>query len=284
MSGGWRLPPKAAEMGLRTVRGEARQGVFIPYRYADSLPDPGSLPPYPTVEAKLAGAADDFRALLEAADRFADDLARIGPDQPPAPRWNQDWFPTIDALAAYTLVRTRAPSRIVEVGSGHSTRFMARAVADGKLATRITAIDPAPRATIEGLDIDIVRTTVDVADGAVFDALKPGDVLFIDSSHILVPGSDVDLLLNRVLPMLPAGVLVHMHDIFLPDDYPTDWGWRGYNEQQGVAPLLALANWRPLWASHYAATRMADAVNGSIAARLPTVEGARPASLWLQKT
>ncbi len=281
MSGGWRLPPKAAEMGLRTVRGEARQGVFIPYRYADSLPDPGSLPPYPTVEAKLAGAADDFRTLLDAANGYADDLARIGPDAPPAPRWNQDWFPTLDALAAYTLVRMHAPSRIVEVGSGHSTRFMARAVVDGGLATRITAIDPAPRATIEGLDIDIVRATVDVADDAVFGALVPGDVLFIDSSHILVPGSDVDLLLNRVLPRLPAGVLVHVHDIFLPDDYPADWGWRGYNEQQGVAPLLTLANWRPLWASHYAATRMADAVNGSIAARLPTVEGARPASLWL---
>lgn len=270
-------------MGLRTVRGEAREGVFIPYRYADGLPEPGSLEPYPAVEARLEVAAGDFRALLDAAGGFADDLARIGPDAPPAPRWNQDWFPTLDALAAYTLVRTAGPARIVEVGSGHSTRFLARAVADGGQATRITAIDPAPRASIEGLDLDIVRATVDGADPAVFAALQPGDVLFIDSSHILVPGSDVDLLLNRVLPALPAGVLVHVHDIFLPDDYPADWGWRGYNEQQGVAPLLTLANWRPLWASHYVATRMADAVAASVAATLPAVDGARPASLWLLK-
>ena len=53
-----------------------------------------------------------------------------------------------------------------------------------------------------------------------------------------MPGSDVDLLLNRVLPRLPAGVLVHIHDIFLPFDYPPIWGWRAYNEQQGVLPLL----------------------------------------------
>ena len=60
----------------------------------------------------------------------------------------------------------------------------------------------------------------------------------IDSSHTLVPGSDVDLLLNRVLPALSAGAVVHVHDIFLPDNYPDDWAWRGYNEQLGVAPLL----------------------------------------------
>ena len=55
-----------------------------------------------------------------------------------------------------------------------------------------------------------------------------------NSSHILMPGSDVDILFNRVLPRLPAGALVHIHDIFLPFDYPAIWGWRNYNEQQGV--------------------------------------------------
>ena len=68
--------------------------------------------------------------------------------------------------------------------------------------------------------------------------LAPGDVLSIDSSHILMPGTDVDILLNRVLPALPAGVLVHIHDVFLPDDYPPAWSWRGYNEQLGVAALV----------------------------------------------
>ena len=87
--------------------------------------------------------------------------------------------------------------------------------------------------------VRVVPSTLQAAPAEVFDGLKAGDVLFIDSSHILMPGSDVDILLNRVLPRLPAGVLVHIHDIFLPFDYPAIWGWRNYNEQQGVVPLLA---------------------------------------------
>jgi hypothetical protein len=83
-----------------------------------------------------------------------------------------------------------------------------------------------------------------------------------------------------VLPDLPAGVLLHVHDIFLPDDYPADWHWRGYNEQQGVAPLIT-AGWRPLFASHYVTTRMADDLAASIAATLPRAADARAASLWL---
>ena len=87
-------------------------------------------------------------------------LLAIGTEPPPAPRWNQDWFPRLDAAAAYAIVRTLEPRRIVEVGSGHSTRFLARAVADGGLDTRITAIDPQPRATIEKLPVEWLRSPV----------------------------------------------------------------------------------------------------------------------------
>jgi hypothetical protein len=99
-----------------------------------------------------------------------------------------------------------------------------------------------------------------------------------------MPGTDVDFLFNRVLPSLPAGVLVHIHDVFLPDDYPSDWDWRGYNEQLGVAALLQGRGYHLLWASHYAATRMADAVTASVAGKLPLMTGARETSLWVVKT
>ena len=108
-------------------------------------------------------------------------------------------------------------------------------------------------------------------------------MLFIDSSHILMPGTDVDFLFNHVLPALPAGVLVHIHDVFLPDDYPAEWDWRGYNEQLGVAALLQGGGYRLLWASHYVATRMAEAVAASVAGRLELKPGAHEASLWLEK-
>ena len=98
-----------------------------------------------------------------------------------------------------------------------------------------------------------------------------------------MPGSDVDILLNRVLPMLPAGALVHIHDIFLPFDYPPTWGWRAYNEQQGVVPLLVTGAYRPLFASAWAERRLADRLSASVVARLPRPADAIAASLWLEK-
>ena len=117
----------------------------------------------------------------------------------------------------------------------------------------------------------------------MFDGLKAGDALFIDSSHILMPGSDVDLVLNRVLPRLPSGVLVHIHDIFLPFDYPPIWGWRAYNEQQGVLPLLTTGAYEPLFSSVWADQRLADRLGRSVVARLPRPAEAMSTSLWLLK-
>jgi predicted O-methyltransferase YrrM len=271
-------------LGLATVTGVSRRGFFIPYRYADSLPGPGARTPYEAVERLFHDHAAVFAATLAKAAEFGADLKAIGPDDAaPGPRWNQDWFPRMDAAIAYAMVRAAEPARIVEVGSGHSTRFMARAIADGRLATRITAIDPAPRAAIDTLDLEIVRAPVHRADPAVFAALAPGDVLFIDSSHVAMPGSDVDLLFNRVLPELPPGVLVHVHDIFLPDDYPAGWDWRGYNEQLAVLPLLTTGAWQPLFSSRYMATREPDRVAASVVGALPMPLGAMETSLWLQR-
>jgi len=116
-----------------------------------------------------------------------------------------------------------------------------------------------------------------------FRPLGPGDMLVVDSSHILMPGSDADFLINRVWPLLPAGVLVHFHDIFLPDAYPAAWRWRGYGEQLAVAPLIASGAARPIFASHFVATRMADRVAATVLARLPLMDEAMETSLWLEK-
>ena len=238
---------------------------------------------YPAAERLLAAAEPRFNLLLTRLDQYAPALLAIGEAPPPQPRWRQDWFPRLDAAAAYVLVRERTPARIVEVGCGHSTRFFARAVADGRQTTRITCIDPRPRATLTGLPIELVHARVQDAGLAPFASLCGGDVLSIDGSHVLMPGTDVDLMLNRVLPDLPAGTLLHVHDIFLPDGYPPSWAWRGYNEQLGIAALLQGGGWRVLWSSHWVATRMADRLGRSIAGRLPLLPGARESSLWLEK-
>ena len=270
-------------MGLSTLFGLRRQGFFIPYRYADRIPARPGHDAYPAMAAMMKAAEPSMAALLAVIDGLAADLERIGEGRPPEPRWRQDWFPRLDAAAAYAMVRHHRPARIVEVGSGHSTRFLARAVRDGGLATRITAIDPAPRADIAGLGVEILRTTVQEADPAAFAGLAAGDILSIDSSHILMPGSDVDLLLATVLSRLPGDALLHIHDIFLPDDYPAAWTWRGYNEQQGVAALLAGGGWEILFSSHYATTRLAASVAATVIGRLPLLPGAVETGLWLRR-
>ena len=270
-------------MGLETVLGTRRRGFFIPYRYADTVPGPGARPVYDAVARRMSEYEPAFQSLLQTMDGLATDLTAIGGAPAPAPRWRQDWFPRLDGAAAYSIVRHYRPTRIVEIGSGHSTRFMVRAVADGGLDTSVIAIDPAPRAAIADLAVDWQRTPLESVGDGLFDELQDGDVLFVDSSHILMPGTDVDRLFGHILPRLPAGVLVHIHDIFLPDDYPAAWDWRGYNEQLAVVPLVTGSDYEMVFASHYVATRMTAAVDETVAGQLELRPGAVESSLWLRK-
>lgn len=214
--------------------------------------------------------------LLDAIESYAPALEAIGKEPPPAPRWNQDWFPRLDAAAAYAMVRTLEPKRIVEVGSGHSTRFLARAVSDGRLDTRIVAIDPEPRASLAGLNVRWLKQPVQATELALFERLEERDILFVDSSHQLKPGSDVEFLLQSVLPCLARGVRLHFHDIFLPDAYPVAWAWRRYNEQDAVAPLIGNG-----YVVEFASHRVRE--RDGVLARLPLKEGALESSLWLRK-
>jgi hypothetical protein len=263
-------------MGLATLLGGKARGFFIPHRYADRV-QPCD---YPVLEPRFAASWPACEQILAEIEAVAPALRRLG--GPPAPRFDQDWFPPLDAAAAYALVGLAQPRRIVEVGAGHSTRFLARAIADRGLATELLCIDPAPRATLRGLNVRWLETTLQQAPPGCFADLAAGDLLVVDSSHILMPGSDVDWLLNRILPALAPGVLVHVHDVFLPDPYPETWAWRGYNEQQGVAALLQGDAYAIRFASHYVASRQPERLAIGVLSELPCRAG-HASSLWLEK-
>jgi len=144
----------------------------------------------------------------------------------------------MDAVALYGLLCEFRPRRLVEIGSGHSTRFARRAIKDHSMATKITSIDPAPRAEINELCDECIRTSLEDADLHVFDELEAGDFLFIDSSHRAFPNSDVTVAFMDLLPRIPAGVVVHIHDVFWPRDYPPDWSERYYSEQYVLGAYL----------------------------------------------
>ncbi len=116
-----------------------------------------------------------------------------------------------------------------------------------------------------------------------FEDLAPGDFLMIDSSHIAMPGSDVDILLGRIVPALPPGVFIQIHDMFLPDPYPENWTWRGYNEQLPVATLIAGGAVEPVWSSRWVATRHPAVVETGPIAKIPIWEDVPETSLWLRK-
>jgi len=265
-------------LGLATLLGGRPRGFFIPHRYADRVAPCG----YPALEARFTAQTAAFDQVLAAIEELAPALERLG-GPPPAPRFDQGWFAPLDGCVAYAMVATRRPRRIVEVGSGHSTRFLARAIADRALETTLSCIDPAPRASLRGLPVRWQESTVQSAPESWFTDLAAGDLLFVDSSHILMPGTDVDWLLNRILPALDAGVLIHVHDVFLPDPYPAAWAWRGYNEQQALAALLQGGAYAIRFASHWVATRRRARLEGGLPGRLPGGLEGLASSLWLEK-
>jgi Methyltransferase domain len=207
--------------GAPTLLGRRSQGFCIPCQHANDVRPPSGTIAYPALVTPFRAAEPQFVAVLDAMDRHAVSLLAVGESSPPGPRWRQDWFPRLDAACAYVMVRERAPARLIEVGSGHSTRWFSRAALDAGSGTRITAIDPHPRASVTGLPIDLIQATVQRVGETPFADLAAGDVLSWDGSHVLMPGTDVDFMLTTVLPRLPAGVLVHIHDVFLPDGYPS---------------------------------------------------------------
>ena len=277
-----RAKRRTVSFGLQTVLGLRRKGFFIPMRNADTA-TAWAHHPYDSLRPSFEAAEEwilDHLAIIEA---HRADLSRIkGP--PPQPRFDQSWFPRLDAAALYALVRRLAPGRIVEVGSGHSTRFIARAIKDGALDTLLTAIDPEPRADLEGLSMKLMKRPVQDVGLAPFDRLAPGDILVVDSSHVMMPGTDLDIVLNHVIPRLPRRVHVLFHDIFLPHAYPAEWPFTIYNEQNCIAPLLLGGRAQIIFSSAYLTADMTDALSGTWIGRQRLRHGARESALILRLT
>lgn len=228
----------------------------MPYPYARDLTTPPHLYPLKNITALLDNNLDNFKDIVLKAQEYNsifETFDKGHKTDPLAPRFNQDWFCGIDGAIAYSLVREIKPRSIIEVGSGFSTRFLARAVKDGGLNTKIYGINPKILCAADKLCTTFYNCTLDKVPAELFDGLQAGDILFIDASHLFMPGTDLELLFLDIFPKLPKGVYVHMHDIFLPHNYPNDpdWNWWAFNEQQLLAVLLSGGAYKPVFASAY---------------------------------
>lgn len=238
----------------------------------------------PGVDPNEAG---QLRLLREVFPRFAGEYGRFPLEptgDPAAFYFNNGQFGGVDALVLYCMVRHYRPTTIVEVGSGYSTRVASRAaVRNG--ATSIICIEPYPEAIIPTLPaVDrLISSPVQEVDLGLFEALGPNDILFIDSTHVVRTGGDVPFLYLEVLPRLQPGVIVHLHDIFLPGDYPRNWLTEHHlfwNEQYLLHGFLLFnATFEVLFGNNYMRLRHGR----ELRAAFPGAPEIEPGSFWMRR-
>jgi predicted O-methyltransferase YrrM len=239
-----------------------------------------SRPMFPVLPQFLAC---DPAPVLAAVTSFREATERFSTPRDSEYCYLNDYFSSPDAEVAYALVRSLHPRRLIEVGSGNSTLLFRAAIRDGGLNTELVSIDPAPRTTIEhAADRVVKRRLEQLPSVEIIDALSANDILFIDSSHDVRIGSDVVELFLKILPSLKEGVVVHVHDIFLPFEYPRDWiienKWT-WNEQYLVQGILQDSDrFEVLWPGHYLQRTLFGFADHFNSAFVGTA-----ASLWLRK-
>jgi predicted O-methyltransferase YrrM len=276
---------------------------FEPGHFYSAIVDPAELAPWvsrlwPDVVPELPGIDfnDAFhrQVLTEWFPRFMPDYDYPEHEEDIAHPYDfhtqNSQFSWLDARALFVLMRALTPRRIVEVGSGFSSLLMAdinRRFFDSCI--QITCVEPYPRdflkAGVPGIGELLVAKAQDIP-ASFFDRLESGDILFIDSSHVSKTGSDVNHLFLDVLPRLKPGVRIHVHDIFLPLEYPRDWVIdmnRSWNEQYLLRALLTHSKgFRVLFGCSYAYLKYPALVSAGL--RHPKGHGFGGGSIWIVRS
>lgn len=235
-------------------------------------------PDFPLLEGM---STFDGKMLANAYSSYKSDLDRMMQGAPPSNfDCSNHFFTTPDAEILYLMVRALSPNRIVEIGSGNSTKIVRQAIIDGGLTVNHIAIDPEPRSDIAGLTDKVLRSRFEEVDvSEELEQLATNDILFIDSSHLVNVANDVVNLFCKVIPRLKSGVAVHVHDVFLPYEYPepfcelySDWG-----EQYLLQAMLASGPREILWPGYFVQKLRAD-----LHEALPFVRQGRAQSFWFR--
>jgi len=228
------------KMLVRQVRGKVSP-IYLDYK-VDPVPRWGwGKAPHSRLYEIVDTGRWRYEELIREFENLADKMARIGTDSPAdptQPHWGNGYFPGLNAISLYAFASLLNPRTYLEIGSGNSTKFIRRSIADNALATRIVSIDPDPRAEIDGICDEVIRQPLEDADLSIFQRLEPGDILLIDNSHRCFQNSDVTVCFLDIIPNLKPGVVVYIDDTYLPYDYPPDWGLRYYSEQYLLATML----------------------------------------------
>lgn len=189
------------------------------------------------IESSFLRYSDDYEKITNDIYKYKDKFSTIyyNKQNEIDPYWNNNFIPYIDAAMIYSHIVEKKPFIYLEVGSGNTTKFAAKAVHDYHLSTKIISIDPEPRAEIDSLCNQVIRKNLEDIDISIFNNLSSQDIVIVDNSHRAFPNSDVTVFFTEILPILPSGVVYAIHDIALPNEIYCD---RYYNEQYMLATWL----------------------------------------------
>jgi hypothetical protein len=283
-------------LGLpRTAAALRRVGIFpVRDHYYEPLIDPKHLRHPLDVPRDLPGIdlRIDAQLALLARLRYADELHAI-PVEGGGPgrfAWDNGTYFFTDAQFLYGMIRLHRPRRIYEVGSGNSTLVARLAIAanqgdDPSYTCEHVCIEPYEMPWLEGAGVRVLRQRVEELDPSFFAALAADDLLFVDSSHMIRPQGDVLFEIQRVLPRLAPGVLVHVHDVFTPRDYPAEWIDRRqlfWNEQYLLEAFLACnPRYEVVAALHHLSVEHPTALAEACPVRKPG-RPSHPSGFWIR--
>ena len=215
-----------------------------------------------------------------------DTLPTQASDNPAEFHLNNGRFDGTDALVLYCMVRHFRPARVVEVGSGMSSLLTAQAARKNG-QTELTCIEPFPNELLKQGFAGLTQLIAEPVQGVgreIFDSLDKNDILFIDSTHVVQIGGDVNFLFLEILPRLRPGVIVHIHDIFLPYEYPRNWvkeEFRFWTEQYLLQAFLTCnSDFEVLFANNYLANRFSAEMRKTF----PTSPWWGGGSFWIQRS
>lgn len=194
-------------------------------------------------------------------------------------------FGSIDAEILYCMVRHFRPNRVIEIGSGYST-FVTAAALKKNGTGELTCIEPYPDAErLDASGVHLIQQRVQDVPLDIFTALERNDILFIDSSHVVCCGSDVQFEFFEIIPRLKPGVIVHFHDIFLPDEYPRSWIMKTHhfwNEQYILQAFLMYNRlFEVMWGSHFMRSKHSQELGRTFSAYRQEIDSG---SFWIRRS
>ena len=288
------MPPLKKRAFRAAARAAARAGLdVVPRNYYSPVPDLDRLPADHFTRAQpMPGVDLDIDAQMKWLETdLAPHIAEFPYPREAGPQGgfhlDNGNYETVDAETLWAIVRHLRPERIVELGSGFSTLVMAGAAAANRAeghATELRTFDPYARDFVRDADTKLVSESALDVPLERFDALGPGDILFVDTTHTVKTGSEVNRIVLEVLPRLAAGVHVHFHDVFLPYEYPREYladQWWFWAEQYLLQAFLACNDrFEVTLAANALATERADRVAAVVPSFTP---GVQPGAFWIRR-